>query len=558
MSRDYTRAEILEIIEKGAESHGIVPEDFLRFAHIETGGKFDEKASRGTHGAKGLFQFVPITARQYGIAGSELDPVANTEAACRLYLDNRRSIVKSHEMNGRPYLSGLEEPSGFDMYMAHQQGVGGYRSIQAAISDGRFLRNDTRAHVLNNVGAKDFEAITGQEYESFIRMSDRDMALAFVGYWGCKYGAIRIPEKGIEPISESRRVRDQSAGYGDDGIVLRSAYDMTIAHDQVRYGFGKKDLSSGRIDCSGWIVEMVNATYAEINEKAGKKIFSQKDYYSSTNDAAASIVYKAEKNSGLMLEGRDVAKETLREGMIIGEDNGKKGWDKNRYKGIDHIVMVLRDPDSGELMVSQSRSGEGIEMLPLDDYLAHKRRGGVRLYASDPLSEARSLLLEKDQFNSRGLDDKAMGQEIRSDLMSTAQDLSLSKRVRELELRPMLCDPLHPDYSLFSQAYDGLKQLRGLGFSNESCFVNAAGSLVAQARTNGLKRLDHIVQSTHGSNLIGIQGRMDDPANRWIHVDKESAVVQPIQLSTIQADGVRQRQQADRQSGHEIQISLSR
>ncbi len=305
-------------------------------------------------------------------------------------------------------------------------------------------------------------------------------------------------------------------------------------------------------------MEMVNATYEEINEKSGKKFFRSKDYYSSENDAAASIVYKAEKNSGLLLEGREVTKDRLEEGMIIGEDNGNKRWDKDRYRGIDHIVMVLRDPDSGELMVSQSRSGEGVEMLPLDDYLAHKRRCGAKLYASDPLSEARSLLQEKHQLKAHAMDGEAVHQAVSSDSMLSAKKSDSLRGARQLESRPMLCDPVHPDYSLFSQAYDGLKQLRGLGFQSESCFVNAAGSLVAQARTHGLKRLDHIVQSTHGTNLIGIQGRMDDPANRWIHIDKESAVAQSLQFSTAQADGVRQRQQADRRPGQDIPLAISR
>ena len=66
MAKDYTRQENLQIIEREARERGIPRDDFLRFAYIETGGRFDEQASRGPNGAKGLFQFVPGTARQYG------------------------------------------------------------------------------------------------------------------------------------------------------------------------------------------------------------------------------------------------------------------------------------------------------------------------------------------------------------------------------------------------------------------------------------------------------------------------------------------------------------
>lgn len=59
---------------------------------------------------------------------------------------------------------------------------------------------------------------------------------------------------------------------------------------------------------------------------------------------------------------------------------GATEQDKGRYKGIDHIVFVLRDPHSGELMVSQSRSREGVELLSLDGYLAHKHKRGTKLF----------------------------------------------------------------------------------------------------------------------------------------------------------------------------------
>lgn len=586
MSHDYTKAEILDIIESEARAHGIPPEDFLRFAYIETGGKFDEKASRGSEGAKGLFQFVPKTAEQYGIEGRELDPVANTEAAARLYLENRRSIVRSHEMTDRPYLSGGQEPNGLDMYLAHQQGAGGYRSIQGALAGGHFSRRDTRALLLNNVSVRDFEAVTGKDYDDFIRMSDQDMAKAFVDYWGVKFDRIRIPEKGIEPISEARVIRDQATQYDDGGITLRAAYDLTIKHDEVRYGFGSKKLSTGKIDCSGWTVELINASFSEINEKAGKKIFSDSDRYSLGMDAASSIVRKAVQQSGKLIEGRDVITEALREGMVIGEDNGAKGWDKNRYKGIDHIVFVLRDPHSGELMVSQSRSREGVELLPLDDYLAHKHKRGTKLFASDPLAEARSLLQSEKEFPPQMQENDALHR-ANEVLGAISHELNEMQPVGEvlshrsghkqgvkpdaltetrtadapagLKRRPLLSEPGHPDYVLYVQSYDCLKQLgHELNFENESACVNAAASLAAEAKTSGLKRLDHVFLSNHGLGLFAIQGKIDDPAHHWIHIDKMQAVSKPVQLSTIQVDVLRQERQEELSLDTEFRAAMRR
>ncbi len=87
--------------------------------------------------------------------------------------------------------------------MGHQQGAGGYRSIQAAFASGSFAREDTRSNILNNVprekdvaGARQFEAYTGSSLVEFKKMSDQDMAKTFLKYWDTKFDHIAIPEKG--------------------------------------------------------------------------------------------------------------------------------------------------------------------------------------------------------------------------------------------------------------------------------------------------------------------------------------------------------------------------
>ncbi|CTP83162.1 hypothetical protein XTPLMG730_0343 [Xanthomonas translucens pv. phlei] len=84
MARDYTKAENLDIIEREARERHIPVDDFMRFAYIETGGRFNEQASRGPNSAKGLFQFTPGTVEAYGISGRELDavPIPTPRRAC--------------------------------------------------------------------------------------------------------------------------------------------------------------------------------------------------------------------------------------------------------------------------------------------------------------------------------------------------------------------------------------------------------------------------------------------------------------------------------------------
>lgn len=611
MAHDYSKKEVLDIIEREAQERNIPRDDFMRFAYIETGGTFDEQVSRGTHGAKGLFQFVPDTADQYGIRGRELDAVVNTDAAARLYLDNRNTLVNRHASDGRPYLSGKPEPDGLDMYMAHQQGAAGYRSIQTAIATGEFSRQDTRSKILNNVSSRDFEAVTGQKYADFRTMSDRDMATTFTQYWDTKFDRVRIPEKGIEPITDARQTGPVQTPPAQAtpiqttpvqtvpaaGIALTAAHDLSVKYDHVKYamsgkypGVDGKHPDQGYVDCSGWVVTMQNATMAEINAKAGRVVFDKGELFKPGTDGAAMIVDKAQSRSGVMIEGKAVTRDVLKEGMIIGEDNGPTKWDGGRYKGIDHITMVVKDPKSGELMISQSRGGEGVELSSLDRYLERKQANGVKLYATDPLAEARTLLQDRQQtqgqteaqgqtkpqpqqadgavkhgekneeirklqdtLNSYGYRDKegrplkedgSFGDRTKESLQAYQQAHGLKpdgivgpqtlEALKKSQEAPLLSDTRHPDNALFQQTVKSMEQLGPQAFKSRQDLENAAAAGVFEAKASGLTRIDHVLPNTNGSGVFLVQGEPGDPANRRVYMDKGQAAAEPIEKSTAQ------------------------
>ncbi len=632
MERDYSRREVLDIIESEARERNIPRDDFMRFAYIETGGTFNEQASRGAGGAKGLFQFVPGTAEAYGIRGRELDAVLNTDAAARLYLDNRQTLLNRHERDGRPYLSGKPAPDGLDMYMAHQQGGAGYRSIQTAIATGQFGREETRGNLLNNVSARDFEAITGTRYADFRNMSDRDMATSFTQYWDTKFDRVRIPEKGIEPAVATPQVRptpgaadpvrtapaQADAAVAGAAIALTAAHALNVRYDHVKYamsgkipGVDGKHPDQGYVDCSGWVATMQNATMAEINAKAGREVFGKQDLFKLGTDGAAMIVEKAESRSGVMIEGRAVTRDVLREGMIIGEDNGPTRWDAGRYKGIDHITMVVRDPQSGELQISQSRGGEGVELSSLDNYLARKQANGVKLYATDPLAEARTLVQDRRQNQAEGqtrastpqasrtavadglLKQGESGEDIRrlqdslnrlgyrdqqgralkedggfGDLTKQAVQAyqqahglkadgiagpQTLQALKKSEQAPLLSDPRHPDNAMFQQAVKGMEKLGPQVFASRREMENAAGVAVFEAKASGLKQIDHVVLSSNGTGLFAMQGAPNDPAHHRVHLDKAQAAAEPIEKSTVQ---VQQETQPSAQLEREQQRSI--
>lgn len=624
---DHSRAQVLDIIEREAAERGINRDDFLRFAYIETGGTFDETASRGPRGAKGLFQFVPATARAYGIEGRELDPVANTDAAARLYQSNQRSLTNAHERDGRPYLSGAAQPDGLDMYLAHQQGAAGYRSIQAAIATGEFSRDDTRSNILNNVSSRDLQRVTGVEMAAFRQMDDRAMAQTFSRYWDAKFDRIQIPEKNIEPRTQEAAARQagapahgvatplqgtaaieagaagaatgaaaaaQVAGQSASrGITLERGHALTQQFDHVRYGLGAKRPESGTVDCSGWVVHLQNATMDEINQKAGRDVFSPGQRFSPGYTSAAGLVQQSEKRSGMLLTGRDVNVDTLREGMIIGEDNGRTSFDAGRYRGIDHVTMVVRDPRSNALMISQSRGGEGVELTPLAQYLERKHARGVALFATDPLSPARELLQDRGQVQGRQteapaaqtqgtsatLREKDRGESVRAlqedlnrlgfrdgqgrplqadgqfgarteqavrafqqanglgvdGIVGRETRAAMTQSARDPQkTAPLMSDARHPDHALFRDASRQLEKLGPAAFGDRTELDNAAAKLAQEGRNAGLQRIDHAVVSRDGRTLFAIQGELNDPGHQRVHTDRQAAVQQPIEQTSQQ------------------------
>lgn len=118
-----------------------------RIAQIESNG--NPNAVNPKSGAAGLFQFMPETARQYGLSDPK-DPAASREAAGKLLADNRASLTKSL---GR-------EPTPGELYLAHQQGAAGAaallknpdRPAVAALTDVYGSAYKARAAIVQNGG----------------------------------------------------------------------------------------------------------------------------------------------------------------------------------------------------------------------------------------------------------------------------------------------------------------------------------------------------------------------------------------------------------------------
>lgn len=107
-----------DAISKVAAARGVDPAYMTRLAMVESGGNVN--SANPNSSARGPFQFINSTAKQYGLANPN-DPAASSDAAARLTLDNKAALTQAL---GR-------EPTQGELYLAHQQGAGGAAKILA-------------------------------------------------------------------------------------------------------------------------------------------------------------------------------------------------------------------------------------------------------------------------------------------------------------------------------------------------------------------------------------------------------------------------------------------
>lgn len=122
---------ILDIIDKASNKYGLDKKYLRALAQIES--NFNPNA-KNSIGASGLFQFMPGTAKQYGLS-NPFDPAANSDAAGRMFKENLTKF-------GDPFLAAA----------AHNMGPGNVAKFKTDVS--RYPR-ETQNYV------QKFKALTG-------------------------------------------------------------------------------------------------------------------------------------------------------------------------------------------------------------------------------------------------------------------------------------------------------------------------------------------------------------------------------------------------------------
>jgi len=93
---------------------------------------------------------------------------------------------------------------------------------------------------------------------------------------------------------------------------------------------------------------------------------------------------------------------------------------------------------------------------------------------------------------------------------------------------PLLSEATHPQHRLYAQVEEGVRKLPSHGRSGDRDIENAAVALTIAAHTSGLRQVDHVVVGSNGVNLFAVQGRMEDPGHRRVHVELAHAVTHAV------------------------------
>jgi hypothetical protein len=118
----------------------VPPSVGLTIGRVESG--LNPNAKNPKSSAAGLFQIIKGTQKQYGVT-DPYNPVQSARAAAQLAEDNYSTIQKGM---GRP-------PSEWEIYMAHQQGAGGFLKLAQNPNEPAAMLIGTRA-VLDNGGTQ--------------------------------------------------------------------------------------------------------------------------------------------------------------------------------------------------------------------------------------------------------------------------------------------------------------------------------------------------------------------------------------------------------------------
>lgn len=247
--------------------------------------------------------------------------------------------------------------------------------------------------------------------------------------------------------------------------------------------------------------------------------------------------------------------QRIEAGAVIGTMGGRGPNGEAQYA--QHVHYQMKDPQGHNLNPEDfwnQRQTTGARNANQAGAEQHKPNDGV-MHAGERGQDVRALQEGLNRLGYRDGEGKALTADgdfgdrtrqavqafqrehgLKDDGVAGPKTLEAMKQAtpRQDEQGKLLSSPNHPDHAMYKQAVDGLEKLGPqAGFRDHAQLERAAGTLTYEARMSGLNRIDHVVPSVNGSGLFAVQGGLNDPAHQRVFADKDQAISQSIEQSSL-------------------------
>jgi hypothetical protein len=231
-------------------------------------------------------------------------------------------------------------------------------------------------------------------------------------------------------------------------------------------------------------------------------------------------------------------------GAVAVVSGGRLRRDDNQTSNYDYYNDIARDRDGLDaLVVGIASLGPTPNVVPLGSshFTSHQRIKPKIEHVGSP-----TLATVQNELNNLGYQDsRSRPLAIDGTLgPSTTHAIKSFQRAHHLHVDgivgkqtlaaledakrwPLLSEATHPQHRLYAQVEQGIDALPNAhGTAKE--LNNAAVALTIAAHASGLRQVDHVVLGANGINLFAVQGRMDDPAHRRVHVELAHAMTHAL------------------------------
>lgn len=174
-------------------------------------------------------------------------------------------------------------------------------------------------------------------------------------------------------------------------LQVNALFGAANRYKGYKYGLGSTG-EGKKIDCSGFVSKVLQIAGVNVSRDTSENIMTRSNDFRLVLNLTESI---------------------LREGDVVGFDRGSYSFDKGRKYGIDHIGIVVRNYNTGQLEFAESVSGAGVRFKPLSQiipkynatskkiYLGNFRNDGVSSTSSisEPVYETRTKTISRKEVD---------------------------------------------------------------------------------------------------------------------------------------------------------------